>query len=90
MAQFDRGRALAAAGRILEQGGLCVYESRDRAASRWEARAVLFDLVPEAALAALADEIAAEPEHDGRITGCDRHTLEPSPRMGVHPCYLAG
>jgi hypothetical protein len=91
MAQFDRSSALAAARRILEQGGWCVYEARPAApASHWEARAVLFDLVPEAAVAALEDEIAVEPEHDARLTGCDRRTLAPAPGMGAHPCYVAG
>jgi hypothetical protein len=49
----------------------------------------MFDLVADAVGDALEAEIELEPEHDARLTGCDRRTLWPDPAMGAHLCYLA-
>jgi hypothetical protein len=79
-----------AAQRILDQGGWCIYEACvDIAEQHWEPRALIFDLVAGAVADAVEAEIEAEPEHDARITGCDRHTLQPSETMGTYLCYLA-
>lgn len=61
----------------------------DVPAQRWEARALIFDLQADAVADAIEAEIEAEPEHDARITGCDRRTLAPAPEMDAHLCYVA-
>jgi hypothetical protein len=56
---------------------------------QWEARAVIFDLQPDAVADTVAEEIRYEPELDARLTGCDRCTLHPEPAMGEYLCYVA-
>ena len=87
---YERMRVLQAAQRILEQGGWCLYEACvDIPAQHWEARALLFDLTAEAVADAVRAEIEAEPQCDGRLTGCNRRTLCPDPRMGEHLCFVS-
>jgi hypothetical protein len=86
---YDRSRALAGAQAILDQRGWCVLEvCVDIAAQSWEARVVMFGLVAEAVADQVVTEVACEPEHDARLTGCDRRTLEPSSAMGSYLCYV--
>ena len=87
---YERSRAVEAAQRILDQRGWCVYEACvERSRQLWETRVLLFDLNAEAVADALEEEIELEPEHDGRLVGCDRHTLCPEPGIGAHLVYLA-
>jgi hypothetical protein len=87
---FDRPPVVRAAQSILEQGGWCVLEACvDIPSQEWETRVLIFDLVPEAVADAVIAELVDEPEHDARLTGCDRRTLCPDPSMGAHLCYLA-
>ena len=89
MVGYDRSRAIAAAKSILAQGGWCVLEfSTDVARQRWEARMLMFDLTPEAVADTVAEEFGDEPECDARLTGCNRGTLQPDPRMGAYPVLL--
>ncbi len=86
----DRSSVIAAAQAILEQGGWCVLElCTDVPRQRWDAQVLIFDLDADAVAGAVAEEILLEPAHDARITGCDRHTLQPEPGMGAYLCYLA-
>lgn len=90
MLGYEREQARAAAAWILDQGGWCVFEvCVDVPAQRWEARVVIFDLVPEAVADTVAEEIEYEPDRDARLTGCDRRTLRPEPAIGAHLCYVA-
>lgn len=90
MATYDRAAALAGAEQILEQDGWCVYEvCLDVSRQDWVARVVIFDVAAEAVAAAVEDEIGFEPEHDARLTGADRRTLQPLEAMGQHLCYLS-
>jgi hypothetical protein len=80
---------MQAAQRILDQGGWCLYECCiDVPRQLWEARLVIFDLSAEAVANAIEAEIELEPEHDARLTGCDRRTLCPDPGMGAYLCYV--
>jgi hypothetical protein len=91
MPLYDRARTVAAARQILAHGCCCLYEvCVDVPRQHWEARVLILDLAPEAIADAIEDEIAAEPEADGRITGCDRVTLHPVPEAGAHLCYVSG
>lgn len=90
MLSYERSRVVRAAQLILDQGGWCVYEvCLDVPHQRWEARALIFDLFADAVADAIEEEIAAEPEYDARLTGCDRRTLAPAPEMEAHLCYVA-
>ena len=90
MAYVEREPVIAAAEAILDLGGWCVLEACvDIPGQRWEARLLMFDLDPEAVADAVAGDIEVEPEHDVRLTGCDRRTLMPAPAMGAYLCYLA-
>lgn len=87
---FDRAVAVAGARRILSHRGWCVYEACvDVPAQVWEARALIFDITAVSVADSLEGEIELEPEHDGRITGCDRCTLEPDPSMGAFLFYVS-
>lgn len=87
---YQRSDLVGAAQSILDRDGWCVYEACvDVPAQRWEARVVIFDRVAEAVADAVLTEIELEPEHDARLTGCDRRTLCPDVAMGAHLCYLA-
>ena len=87
---FDRARAVEAAQRILAQRGWCVYEACvDIPGQRWEPRVLMFDLGPEAVADALKAEIELEPEHDARLTGVDRRSLQSLPGIGAYLCYVA-
>jgi hypothetical protein len=80
---------MQAAQRILDQGGWCLYECCiDVPRQLWEARVVIFDLSAEAVANAIEAEIELEPEHDARLTGCDRRTLCLDPGMGAYLCYV--
>jgi CBS domain-containing protein len=86
----ERERTVAAAEAVLACGDWCVFEACvDVPAQRWEARVLIFDLDPDAVADAVRDEILLEPEHDARLTGCDRRTLSPDPAAGAHLCHLA-
>lgn len=88
--RYDRAMAISAARSILEQGGWCVVERcTDIGRRQWEPRTLVFDLLPEAVADAIEDELGCEPEHDARLTGCDRRTLCADPGMGSYLCYLA-
>ncbi len=88
---YDRSVAVAAARRILERHGWCLYEACvDVPHQVWEPRLLIFDLSAEAVADTLEAEIALEPEHDGRLTGCDRRTLCPEPALGAYLVYLSG
>ncbi len=90
MSEIDSDRVTAAADRILDQGGWCVFEvCVDVPEQRWESRALIFDLSPVAVAEAVEHEIAYEPELDARLSGCDRRTLAPDPSMGAFLCYVA-
>ncbi len=90
MLSYERSRVVRAAQRILDQGGWCVYEvCLDVPHQQWEARALIFDLLADAVADAIEEEIAAEPEYDGRLTGCDRRTLAPAAEMEAQLCYVA-
>lgn len=86
----DRSLVLAGARSILDQHGWCVLERCvDVPRQRWEARILSFALTPEAVADAIEDELGDEPEHDARLTGCDRRTLAPDLSMGAFLCYVA-
>lgn len=90
MVGYDRPRAIAAAESILAQDGWCVIElCSDLTRHRWEARALIFDLTPEAVADTVEEELEDEPGCDARLTGCSRRTLHPDPRMGAFLCHLA-
>ena len=87
---YDRERAVEAAERILEYRGWCVYEACvDVPRQRWEPRLLMFHLSPEAVADALEAEIELEPEHDARLSGVDRRSLQPLPGIGAFLCYVA-
>jgi CBS domain-containing protein len=87
---YDRSRAVEAAQSILDQRGWCINEACvDIPRQRWEPRLVMFDLSAEAIADALESEIELEPEHDARLTGVDRRTLEPIPGIGAYLYYVA-
>jgi hypothetical protein len=89
VAGYERSRVIEAAQAILSQGGWCVLEScLDVPGQRWEARVLIFDLLPDGVAAVVEDEIAAEPDYDARLTGCDRRTLVPNQALGAHLCYV--
>jgi hypothetical protein len=91
VAACDTRLLARAAQAILDQGGWCVLEECvDVPSQRWEARLLIFDRVAEGVAEVVGLEVAADPHHDLRLTGCDRGTLRPEPDMGAHLCYLAG
>jgi hypothetical protein len=61
----------------------------DIPAQSWEVQVLMFHNVVEAVVDTVADELAQNPEHDARITGCDRRTLCPDLSMGAYLCYVA-
>jgi hypothetical protein len=88
---YRRARVIAGAKAILDAGGWCVFElCTDVPAQTWEAQLVIFDLTAEAVADVVGQEVAERPEHDARLTGCDRSTLAPNATMGAHLVYLAG
>ena len=90
LGMYDRSRTVEAARRILGQGGWCVYEACvDVPTQHWEPRILMFDLVAPAVADAVEAEIDDAPGQDGRLTGCDRRTLQPTEAMGAHLCYVA-
>jgi CBS domain-containing protein len=87
---YDRALVIAAASSILDRGGWCMLERCvDVPRQLWEPRILLFDLVPNAVADAIEEELERESEHDARLAGCDRRTLQPDPAMGAYLCYLA-
>lgn len=87
---YERCLAVQAAEQIIGQGGWCVYEACiDVPRQVWEARSLSFELTAEGVADEVEAEIELEPEHDGRLTACDRRTLLPEPGMGAYLCYLA-
>jgi hypothetical protein len=86
----QRADVVAAARRILDQGGWCVLEACvDVPAQRWEVAELIFDLTAEAVAEAVAEAIEEAPELDLRLSGLDQRLLEPNPAMGAYLCYVA-
>ena len=74
----------------IDRGGCCLYEACvDIPAQLWEPRILILDISADAVADAIEEEIELEPEHDGRITGCDRHTLGTIADVDLCLCYLA-
>lgn len=91
MAACETRLVARAAQAILDQGGWCVLEECvDVPSQRWQARLLIFDRVADGVAEVVGFEVAADPDHDLRLTGCDRATLRPDPAMGAHLCYLGG
>lgn len=91
MRRCQRSVVIAAAEAILARGGWCVLEAcTDVPRQRWEGRAVFFHRTAEAVLDAVEEELAVEPDHDARLTGCNRHTLTGDDELGAYLIYLAG
>ena len=89
MPGYERGRVEQAAQAILDHGAWCVYEvCLDVPGQRWEARALIFDLLATAVADAVEAEIMLEPDRDARLTGCDRSILMPVAGLGSYLCYL--
>lgn len=87
---YERSQAVAAAQSILDQHGWCVYEACVNVPEQlWESRVLFFDLTAEGVADALEAEIQLEPEHDGRLTGCDRQMLHPEAALGPYLVYVA-
>jgi hypothetical protein len=87
---YRRARVVAGASAILQAGGWCVLEiCTDVPAQRWEAQLLIFDLTADAVADVVAQEVADRPDHDARLTGCDRATLAPCAALGAHLVYVA-
>ena len=87
--RIERSRIVEAAQSILDLGGWCLLEvCTDVPRQHWEGRVLIFDRTAEAVADAVEEEIAYEPQHDARLTGCDRRTLGPNASMGAHLVYL--
>src|ERR1019366_4523020 len=90
MPGYQRLPVVQAAQAILDHGGWCVYEvCLDVPGQRWEARALIFDLLADAVADAVEAEIMLEPDRDARLTGCDRSTLVPVAGLGSYLCYVS-
>jgi CBS domain-containing protein len=87
---LPRACVIAAAARILQQGGWCVFDvCVDVPEQRWESRTLFFDRSPVAVADAVEREIALQPQFDARLSACDRRTLSPMPEIGEFLCYMA-
>ncbi len=88
--RYERSQAVAAAQSILDRHGWCVYEVCVNVPEQlWESRVLFFDLTAAGVADAVEAEIQLEPEHDGRLTGCDRRGLYPEATMGSYLVYVA-